>query len=230
MDEDSVNVTIDFCHRVNLIRYLGNTMAPIRLNMRAEVFPSETAEEIDFDVTFSKIKFWLETVISRSIVFCRTNTTAMEMLLSETGKPKVVNHLMVTPFEPTDEHIAVLLQSKMGAFAKGAIEFGCIRVESEDGGLVFTYVGDWQDDLPKMDDWFAVKPYYFPVPWWERDDASTMDMIAVDADINQLPAWAYRLDFIDAAIRPAAPVKPVDEVVIRGAFRPKVIVGGSNDE
>jgi len=227
--EETVNVTIDFSHRISMIRYLGNSMAPVRLKMRAEVFPSETAAEIDFDITFGKIKFWFETVVARSIVFCRTNSTAMEMLLTDMGKPKVVNHLMVTPFEPTDEHLAVLFQSKMGAFAKGLIEFGCVRVEAEEGGLVFTYVGDWRDDLPSMEKWFNVKPYYFDTPWWQRDDASTLDVIAENADLSSVPSWAYRLDFIDAAIRPKIEKAP-DNVVIRGVFRPKIITGGEDDE
>jgi hypothetical protein len=197
--------------------------------MRAEVFASDKAREIDFDITFAKIKFWLETVVSRSVAFARSNSNAMNMLVDEHGTPKVVNHLMVTPFEPTDEHLAVLFQSKMGALSNGTIEFGSIRVEAEDGGLVFTYVGDWHDDLPAMDDWFNVKPYYFEQPWWQRNDASTLDVIAPDADPAQPPAWAYKLDFIDHAIRPKTTDKP-ENVVIRGAFRPKIITGGKENE
>ena len=227
-DED-INVMIDFSQKITLVRFLGETMLPARLTMRAEVFANENAKEIDFDVTFAKIKFWFETVVSRSVVFARSNTTAMNMLVNELGKPRVVNHLMLTPFEPTDEHLAVLFQSKMGALSDGAIEFGSIRVEPEDGGLVFTYVGHWHDDLPPMEDWFNTKPYYFEQPWWQRSDASTLDVIAADADADQQPAWAYKLDFIDHAIRPKTSDKP-EEVVIRGAFRPKVIKGGCEEE
>ena len=227
--DDGANVIIDFSHKITLIRYLGNSMAPVALKMRAEVFPNDTALEIDFDVTFSKIKFWFETVVSRSIVFCRSNLTAMEMLLNATGRPRTFNQLMMTPFEPTDEHLAVLFQSKMTAFSKGTMEFGCVRIEAAEGGLVFTYVGDWRDDLPTMDDWFPTKPYFFETPWWQRDDASTLDTITVDADITQIPSWAYSLDFIEKAIRPNKANLQPEEVVIRGAFRPKIINGGKDD-
>lgn len=230
MPDDGVNVTIDFSHRISLIRYLGKAITPARLKMQAEVFVGELAEEIDFDITFAKIKFWFETVVARSVVFCRSNTTAMEMLLNDENQSRVVNHLMITPHEPTDEHLAALFQSKMGAFAKGQIEFGCVRMETDDGGLLYTYVGDWHEDLPTMEDWFKARPYYFEQPWWQRDDASSLDLISADADFQQLPSWAYRLDFIDNAIRPKATEKSADEVVIRGAFRPKVINGGRDDE
>jgi hypothetical protein len=167
-------------------------------------------------------------VVSRCVVFARSNITAMNMLFDDQGKPKVANHLMVTPFEPTDEHLAVLFQSKMGALSNGTIEFGGIRVEADDAGLVFTYVGNWRDDLPCMDDWFNVKPYYFDMPWWQRNDASTLDLIAEDADLTQPPAWAYKLDFIENAIRPPGE-KAAENVVVRGAFRPKVISGGKDE-
>src|SRR5580765_4142327 len=114
-DEDDINVIIDFSHKFSLIRCLGDAMLPVRLKLRADVFASDTAQEIDFDITFAKIKFWFETVVSRSVVFTRSNSNALTMLIGEHGKPRITNHLMVTPFEPTDEHLAVLFQSKMGA-------------------------------------------------------------------------------------------------------------------
>lgn len=238
MEDDNINVIIDFSHKISLIRFLGNTMMPSRLKIKAEVFASDTAEEIDFDVTFAKIKFWLETVVSRCIVFSLTNPTAMALLVNETGRPNLHNHLMITPNEPNNEHIAVLLQSKMAALSNGAIEFGAIRVETEDVGLVFTYVGDWHDDLPTMDDWFATKPYYFDVPWWRRNDASTLDLITDDADMNEMPPWAYNFDFLEKAIKPPTDkaekgsdtdkAEKVSDKVIRGGFRPKVINGGKD--
>jgi len=230
MSDDDINVTIDFSHKITLIRFLGDTMLPVRLKLRADVYASETAEEIDFDITFAKIKFWFETVVSRTVVFSRSNINAMGILVNETGRPRVANHLMVTPFEPTDEHLAVLFQSKMGALSGGTVEFGGVRLELADAGLVFTYIGDWHDDLPVMNEWFNVKPYYFDEPWWCRDDASTLDVIADDADPNEPPAWAYKLDFIEHAIRPKTSTKTEKEVVVRGAFRPKIITGGRGAE
>lgn len=230
VNEEEANVIIDFTHRVNLIRFRNDVIIPSRLKIRAEVFASENAQEIDFDITFAKIKFWFETVVAKSIVFSRSNVTAMDMLLNDVGQPRIVNHLMVTPYEPTDEHLAVLFQSKMSALSGGTVEFGGIRVEVEEAGLVFTYVGDWRDDLPAMSDWFDVEPYYFDKPWWQRNDASTLDVISPDADLSQLPSWAYKLDFIENAIRPRTkPKAAAEDVVIRGAFRPKVINGGKDN-
>lgn len=226
--DTGINVVIDFTQKVSLIRYLGNSLLPSSLSIRAEVIPSDTAQEIDFDVTFAKIKFWFETIVARSVVFCRTNETAIGMMISEEGRPKIANHMMITPFEPSDEHLACIFQSKMSALSGGTIDFGYVRIKTDSTGLVFTYVGNWQDDLPVMEDWFSTKPYYFDTPWWTRDDVSTIDMTVGEIDPLVPPAWAFKLDFIDESIRPKTDENPT--VIIKGAFQPKIIDGGETDE
>jgi hypothetical protein len=238
--DDGVNVLIDFTQKVSMVRMMGNAIAPARFTIKAEVLPSPDAREIDFDIAFAKIKFWFETVVSRTIVFCRSNTLALAMFTDSDGKPLVINHLMISPHEPTDEHLGAVFQSKMSALSGGTMNFGVVRVNSESqSGLVWSYVGDWKDDLPDMENWFNKKPYYFTVPWWARGDVSTIDMIGKGVtDFSQPPPWAFNLDFIEAAIRPhtpdtiedgTTPSEPLENVVIRGAFHPKVIEGGSEE-
>lgn len=236
---DGVNVLIDYTQRVSLVRVLGNAVIPTRLTLKVEVIPSPVAKEIDFDIAFAKIKFWFETVVSRTIVFCRNNATALSMFTDQDGKSRIVNHLMISPHEPTDEHLGALFQSKMGALSNGKMDFGLVRVNSESqSGLVWSYVGDWREDLPDMENWFNKKPYYFDTPWWTRNDTSTIDMIENKVtDFSQPPAWAFALDFIETAIRPRqesssedeAVSEPLENIVIRGTFRPKVIDGGSDE-
>jgi hypothetical protein len=233
--DDGVNVIIDFTQKVSFVRMMGNVLTPTRLTIKAEVLPSPNAKDIDFDISFAKIKFWFETVVSRTVVFCRNNTTALGMFIDDEGRSVVINHLMISPNEPTDEHLGALFQSKMQALSGGTMAFGLMRINSESqSGLVWSYVGDWEDDLPKMADWFQTKPYYFDIPWWARNDTSTIDMIGQGVtDFSHPPAWAYNLDFIADAIRPRpdaiAPSETPENVVIRGAFHPTVIEGGADE-
>ena len=237
-EDDGVNVLIDYTHTVSIVRMLGNAIGPARLTIKAQVLPSQDAESIDFDIAFAKVKFWFETVVARAVIFGRDNHPALAMFTDESGKARVVNYLMITPSEPTDEHLGALFQSKMTALSGGLMEFGVVRVNSESQtGLVWSYVGDWQEDLPPMEHWFSTKPYYFDKPWWARDDTSTIDMIAEGVtDFSQIPSWAFTLDFIETAIRPkvdsdGSALEPASEtlenIVIRGKFRPKVIDGGN---
>ena len=229
-----MEVAIDFSHDVRLIRYLDSTLSATQFRLRADLMPTTDLEDLDFDIVIAKIKFWLDTIVCRSIAFCCRNQTAFDMLLADDGNPRLSNHLMITPEEPQDDHLAVLLQSKLTALAGGKMQFGCIRIESDSpSGLTFTYVGEWQEDLPGMSDWFSKKPYYFEEPWWCRDDISTLDIIAANEDdYSKRPFWAMRLDFIENSIRPEKKDHddaPVEESVVKGTFRPKVINGGKDD-
>lgn len=229
-NEETINVVIDYNQTLSLIIVRGGSMMPSHLTIRAEVMPDETAEEIDFDVAFAKIKFWFETIVSHSVVLCRNNKNVTDILLQSDGRPRMVNHMMMTPFEPTDEHLAVLFQSKMTALSGGMLQFGCVRVESDiSNGLVFTYVGDWEKDLPAMKDWFDVTPYYFERPWWTRDDASVTDFLIDGADVAVFPPWAFKLDFIETSLRPNKNDNDPKASAARGAFTPKIIDGGRQD-
>jgi hypothetical protein len=240
-EDEGVNVLIDYTHTVSIVRMLGNAIIPARLTIKAQVLPSDQADPLDFDVTFAKVKFWFETVVARAVIFGRENKPALEMFTDETGRSRVVNYLMITPSEPTDEHLGALFQSKMSALSGGMMEIGVVRVNSESQtGLVWSYVGDWQQDLPTMENWFSTKPYYFDKPWWARDDSSTIDMIAEGVtEFSQIPSWAFTLDFIERAIRPKpgedgsepeSASESLENIVIRGTFRPKVIDGGEANE
>lgn len=232
-----MDVALDYNQKVSLVRFLDKAVVPTRFTIRADVLPLDGVTDLDIDISLAKIKFWFETIVSRSIVFCRSNLVALDMLLDADGKARVTNHLMICPEEPHDDHLAALMQSKMTALSKGRIAFGCIRIRNDTpSGLVFTYVGDSSEDLPEMKEWFATEPYYFTEPWWVRDDASTLDLVPAgkDIDFDKCPPWAFSLSFIEDAVRPREPAMEDELDVNRneglGGFRPKVIDGGRTDE
>lgn len=227
-----MEVAIDFRHRVNLIRYIDSTLSATRFELHADIMPTGDVDDIDFDIILAKVKFWLDTIVCRCIAFSSKNQAAFAMLLGEDGDPRLSNHLMITPEEPQDDHLAVLLQSKLTALASGKMMFGSIRIESDSpSGLTWTYLGEWQDDLPEMKDWFAKQPYYFEEPWWCRDDISTLDIVPMnEEDYSQRPIWAMTLDFIENSIRPPdSKVERTEEASFKG-FKPKVINGGREDK
>lgn len=234
-DDELPNVVIDFSQQVSLIRVIGNSLVPSKLNLKAEVIPHEDADEVDFEIAFSKIRFWFETIVSRAVVFSSLNKQAKTMFYDGEGKPQLMNYMMIAPHEPTDEHLAALFQAKMSALSSGKMIFGAVRIISEpSNGLIWSYIGNWEDDLPTMENWFNEDPYYFDQPWWARDDGSTLDVMIKGADVSKRPAWAMKLDFIERAIRPemddeeavateAADEEPAEDVLIQGVFRPKII-------
>jgi len=225
MSNDDIDVLIDFEQNIMVVRVVDDVFMPSQLSIKAEILPMENSNEQDCEIAFAKVRFWLENIVTRCIIFGRNNTAALSMLISDDGKNNSGNLLMLTPDEPTDENLAILLQAKMNALACGAIIFGSVEIKSNNiTGLRFTFIGESDDILPDMDTWIG-KHTYFDTPWWNRDDASTIDVVpADDANLDDKPLWAYDLDFIAKAIRPK------QEVVLRPDFKLNVIDGGKSDE
>lgn len=230
MEDDEENgLIIDFEYDVKLIRLINNTFVSSTLMIRAELIPLvEKPNHDEFDISLSKCKFWLDTVFSKSIAMFRGNEVGIKMLFDENGTNKCSNYVMLTPFEPTDDHIACLLQSKLSALAGNEFTFGSIRIKSDSAsGLIFRFVGDSDDFLPDMKEWIGERTY-FDEPWWNRDDISTLDVIpSEDADLSVKPSWASNLDFLTNVMRGD---KPSSDVVVRPDFKPRIIKGGDDEK
>jgi len=230
MNDEYVNDTlIEFEFEISIVRILENMFLPSRINIRGQVFPQDEATEEEIELAFVKIDYWFDRVVSRSIAFCQSNNAALGMVLSNTGLNKTGNMLLVTPGDPVDQHLAVLFQAKMKSLSAGSLNIGPVRVESDSvTGLAFTFIGDYKDSLPSMDEWVGTRNY-FENPWWERDDASTLDVRpGPDADLNDIPSWAYKLDFLMKSTN-NEPLPPATATNLR-PFKPKIIDGGKKGD
>lgn len=227
-DEDDLNpeVYTHFLFSIKVIRVMENILIPSIIRFKMEFIPMETAEENDIDVSFAKMRYWLDNVINKSIIFAHDNESAITMFIDDKGNnTRAANVLVLTPEEPNDQHLAVIFQAKLQALAGNSMAFGPVEVKSDNQlGLTFTFVGDSRSILPKMSDWVGERSF-FDKPWWDRDDGSTLDVLPPDdADLTVKPAWAFDFDFLDKQ-----KTKP-NGVIVRHEFRPKVIDGGKSRE
>jgi hypothetical protein len=220
-DDDGDAVYISLNIETRIIRVKGNNITPSRLNIRADVNPEEDMSQEDISLALSKIRFFYDNLVAKSIAFSTDNGDAVEMLINEEGRNRTSNILMITPGEPTDDLMAMLFQAKMEALSGGRISFSLVEVKSDNAhGLTFVFVGDNENMLPDMDTWIGERSY-FDRPWWNRDDASTLDVEPPeDADLTKKPAWAFSLDTVNGP-------RQENGVVVRPSFKPTVIDGGS---
>jgi hypothetical protein len=228
-ETDDNTLIIDFEYDTKLIRIVNNSFVTSNIKIRAELIPlMEQPDHDEFDISLSKCKFWLDMVFSKCIVFYRDNTQAKEIMFDENGTNRCSNYIMLTPSEPSDDHIACLLQSKLSAIGATQFAFGSIRIMSDSAnGLIFRFIGDAADNLPSVREWIGERSY-FEQPWWNRDDISTLDVIpSEDADLSEKPSWASNFDFLTNAMRGTS-LSPKD-VIVRPDFKPKVIKGGKDD-
>lgn len=228
MSKNEAELFMTFVMDVKLIRMIGNVLVPTHLTISANLERCEGFSDYDMELGITKCRYWLEHVVSKTIAFNKENITAIDMFTDEeTQVTRVGNMFMLTPDEPRDEVIGALIQSKMNALSKGAFIVEAISVETDNlNGLSFTLAGDHGIFLPQtMEEWLGA-PSIFTVPWWMRDDRSTLDVYFVDGDKTETPSWASSLDFLDKRTR-----KVEDQVaVLRPDFKPTIVKGGKDDE
>lgn len=227
-DDETANVMLDFVQDVVMIRVFGKNIMPVSIRIKAELLPIADDDEIPMDVIVAKLKFWFDAVVSRCICVAQSNTEGRALFTDDAGHIKVANNLMMTPYEPTDEHLAMIFQAKITALSNYQLMVGYVRINATaESGLVTTYLGNWMDDLPSMDKWFNNTPYFFDVPWWARNDISLIDMIPDGtADFTLRPRWAITLDFIDNAMAPhhaEGDMLGMPDTIIHKSFRPTIV-------
>lgn len=131
--------------------------------------------QVDQNVSFSKILYFLENVVDESFVFKNDIMAEMHKYVATTFD----NNLIILP--SLEEHILVLaLHSKMNAIATQS-NIERIQLKDLDLHLNYDYFSDEFDDivpaLPPMSEWLGELSFW-EEPWWDRNDASTFDNCA----------------------------------------------------
>ena len=146
---------------------------------------------------------WINNVLDQSIafdIFTEMNTELFE---------DVDNNLILTPGTPHDYLLTMLLYSKLNAIGKGFVEVLHISLAANSSqGFSYHFFDGNEIILPSADDWLG-KHRYFENCWWNREDGSTVEMLAEETDdINVKPdilidLWA---DFVEDENREPAPI------------------------
>lgn len=219
MNDEEPGIMIEFEHSFSFVRILDDMILPTTIKFTAEMYPlNKSVSDDDFEFILMKAKFLLDTIIGRCVALSRDNEIALKILLDENGKNISSNNIMLCPYEPTDETLAILLQSKLKALGNNIIDFGDLKLKSSNyENITFKFIGDSAEILPSIDEWIGERRY-FDDPWWDRDDSSLMDVIPPeDTNLDEKPSWAYSLNFLKDVF------KPQKDIVIRPDFKLSVI-------
>lgn len=210
------------------LRVYNNTISPESWQISFDFFPiDEEYDHLSLNIALEKITYLIEEVLYFSLIIGNNNDWAVENLISAS------NNVVLCPGEPTDEMLAVLLRNKFDAIANNVLSIGIFEISSSLVNYVYFGFDENEgliDNLPDMKSWVGEKSY-FSLPWWHRNDASTLDVVpSDDADLSKPPEFAYSLDFInDEYYKVYNPQKRLAKVV-KPEFRPKIIKGSGNDK
>lgn len=231
--ENQMFVTVELPFKA--IRVTDRQLTPVKFKVATELYPSDEDEPENYQTKviniLAKLRYFVDNVLDGSLLLAGDNEWALEAFLDEDGNP-VANNVIMMPDGSTTACLAALLQSKFRALANGGFDFTFVQVKASDSkGLAFTFVGDGSLELPEMADWVG-ELNYFSKPWWERDDASTLDVCLLhktlmdeEVDLDNPPKFAYSLSFLT---QPGAN-EDTEQKVVRPEFRPRVIEGGKAD-
>lgn len=214
---------IKFTSTFKGIRVIDDELHPSTWKLTTDIVTNPKVTDPEFNLAINKVKFFLEQIVDNGIFFSSSNKWAINSFVN-----KASNIPILCPYDPGDDHLALLLTSKINALANGAFTAGFLEVTSDTaGGLTFMFVGEDKPQLPSMQQWIG-KRAYFDEPWWNRDDGSTLDTTPKrGADLTNKPDFAFDLDFLKDHM---GEVKKEEEKVVRPSkFKPKVITGKKKD-
>lgn len=208
---------------LNCVRFVHDHILGCSINMVFDyaINPEGDPEEMVF--AWRKIEYFMDSLEQIMMVHAGNPLSVSVSIDSTTQSCRFANPIMLTPEEPTEDHFATLLLSKLNKLGAGSISFGGVEVESlENHGIIVAVSGFTGDDLPTMVNWMGPNNW-FDQPWWARDDGSTYDAFAPEeTDVSQRPDWAYDWEFLREKPRAAG-------LVLNAGFKPRLVPQGDDD-
>lgn len=163
------------------------------------------------NISYHKTVFFLEDVISGSVVFDLKSAEMVDNFAS------LGNNFILLP-EITEFFILATLHTKINAFIEPntVVEQMSLHSIEEDIHYDFTLVDEDCPELPKAEDWAGKYPYW-PGCWWNRPDANTFDRNAQSKD--EIDEWNELVEEVGLSLSFTEGFKNI-EAMIRGEPMP----------
>ena len=170
------------------------------------------------NAAYLKIKFFLEEILHQS-VFTHKNAP---MTLHNLD-----NQMIVFPYIPSSDIVAMTLHAKLNAIADGYLEVVAIKIGSkfDTVNMSYTYADEEYPALPSLLDWVGTNKYYYNEPWWHRNSPETQDYeVDENTDLTNPPKYDTVLDEIDSVILGELKLKEDGgEVIDINGWKPEIV-------
>ncbi len=217
---NSDHFVITFEKKVNVIRCLDSTLYPSTIDVSTEFQVVSEIDDSKLALIIGKLDYFFDYILENTVMISDDDESLKSVYIGENGYIKGYNNILLTPGDPVDALLAVVLQAKMTAISENCLEFVSVKVGSTNSkGLSTTFLGLGHDHLPSNEDWIGSKSW-FNTPWWDRNDATTMDATKSD-NCDLLTAPFYRnFDFVDEIIQD---MESGTEVIELANFKPTLV-------
>ncbi len=209
---------------VNIVKLQDRRFIPVSYKFKMEFGINDSVEDFsNIDEHFAKIKYFIDHRFDHSLVISNDDDYAKALFYNQAP----ANNMVISPFDPDDHVITLLLQSKFEAISNDELVFLSSDVSTNSIRGLSHHIDLLPDSLlPTTKEWFPT-PNYFEKPWWKRNDISTVDsMVGEDEDLTDLPDWAKNISF---KAEENASYKEIIKKPAKQAFNPTIIKGGKDD-
>lgn len=183
------------------------------------------AAQIDQNVSFSKLIYFLESVVDQSFVYIKDDAHVINRFLATNFN----NNLIVVP-DISENFFTLALHRKMNNIVAEHTIVERITLKDLDNKLTYEYFCNDKTEeieLPTNEEWMG-ELSYFEEPWWDRDDASTFDNYAEDQ--AEYDAWVKHKEDNDTVINPHNIVFDEIEKDLKKLFKQAFNKEDGNDE
>lgn len=186
---NSTKIQVSMSHKANIMvnRYNGGELSPISLNVDFSICSLNDNSELVHNKV-SRILYFIDYVLDNSIILTPDDSEEFSLLVAATH-----NNLIFCPDSPTDEVLCLLLYSKINSMlGENKIYLGDISIVSSDNKLSVTYDSSAYlantsktfssfMHLDELDYCQGYKSVHL-LPWWDRDDGFTYELILPEGD------------------------------------------------
>lgn len=146
------------------------------------------------NAAYLKVKFFVEEILHQSVFTHKSAPMTLHNL---------ENNMVVFPYIPSSDIIAMTLHAKLNAIADGFIEVVAVKLTSkfDHVDMSYTYADEEYPALPSLKDWIGTTDYYYDTPWWFRNSSETQDHeVDENTDLTSPPKYDNVLDEIDSVV------------------------------
>ena len=170
------------------------------------------------NAAYLKIKFFLEEILHQSVFTHKDAPMTLHNL---------ENNLVVFPYVPSSDIIAMTLHAKLNAIADGYLDVISFKIGSkfDHVNMTYTYADEEYPAMPKLKDWVDSDKYYYDQAWWFRNSPETQDYeVDENTDLTKPPEYDTVLDEIDSVIMGELKLREDGgEVININGWKPEIV-------
>jgi len=229
--EEDNRIIMQYERNFSLIKIYKNNIIPCNMQLTSDIYLNLDNLDINdhkklndnFDYYLNKLSVFFEYTLNNSLVFDKNNQWAFNTFINTKDNEKLVsNNIILTFNEPTNDHLILLLHSKLNNLCDNILEFYSLTLSDDNSrNISFTFVGD-SEKIISNEEW--IENCYHDKPWWSRNDFSTIDLKKTEN--NKEPYYMNNiedtiLDKIESVVRQKS--NKEEKVIKINKFIPKII-------